>query len=103
MAHPFQSVQAPISQAAGTGTLVAAVPGARIRVMSAFLSSAAASTFNFQSHTTTSNKTGTFTMGADGLVLPYNPDGWFVTNAGEALDAVVGTTTLSGSINYVTL
>lgn len=106
MAHPFQSVQAPVSQATGTGTLVAAVAGARIRVMSCFLSAGTAGTpFNFQSHITTGNKTQPVNIGADSFVLPYNPDGWFVTNAGEALDMVVGgsAVTISGSINYVTL
>jgi hypothetical protein len=106
MSHPYQSIQAPVSQATGTGTIVAAVAGARIRVMSAVLSVGTAGTpFNFQSHATVANKTNAIQIGADSLVLPYNPDGWFVTSLGEALDIVVGGTaqTVTGTINYVTL
>lgn len=106
MSHPFQSQQSPVSQATGTGTIVPAQgANARIRVMSLVLSGTSATPFNLQSHTTVANKMGSVALGSDPYVLPYHPDGWFVTNPGEALDLVVGGTaqTITGSINYVTL
>jgi len=91
--------------AVGTNTIVPAVAGARIRVMSLVVVATAAATVRLQSHVTTSNKTGTPSLAANGgMVWPYNPDGWFVTQAGEALDMVVGGTgPVEGTLSYVTL
>lgn len=102
-ANLARSVQLPLAQALGTATLVPAVAGQRIVVVAAYIVATAASTFNFQSHTTTANKTGAASLAANGvLVLDYNPDGWFYTTMSEALDAVVGGTgPVAGSISYV--
>jgi hypothetical protein len=101
-----QSVQLPVSVSAGTTALVPAPttafsPNARVRVVSAYLVATAAGTFNFQSHTTTSDATGPASIAANGvIVLPYNEDGWFTTIPGEGLD-IVTTAAFAGSINFV--
>jgi hypothetical protein len=105
MAHPFQSVQAPINaMAVGTTSLVAAISGARIRVMALVIVATAASTVQLKG-ATSALTTGAMSLAANGvLVLPYNDDGWFVTQVGEALNIVVGGTgPVNGSFNYVTL
>lgn len=96
----FQSVQTPVAISTTT-SVVAAVAGAVVTVMGGYFVSTAGGTFGFQSHTTTGVKTGlaTLTTG-DVVVLPYNPDGWFRTRPGEALD-VVCSAAIAGSINYV--
>lgn len=104
----YQSTQAPIALSTGTTSIVAADPtpngGRRIKVLAAYIVATAATTFNFQSHTTTAIKTGASSLAANGvMVLPYNPDGWFTTMPGEALDAVVGTGAVAGSFNYIIL
>jgi len=81
-------------------------PRKKIRVVSAVLNLAATGgTVTLQSSATTANNAGVWNMPADTaqlpLVLPYNSDGWFDTSAGEALNAVVTGSTLTGSINYV--
>ena len=55
-----KSVQLPVSIASATTTsLVAAVAGARITVVSGVFYAGTATTMNMQSHATTANKTGT--------------------------------------------
>ena len=70
----------------GANTLIAAVAGRRIRVLSMAMSAAAAVNCKFQSSTTT-DITGLiyFTTGELNVVLPHNPFGWFQTVAGELL------------------
>jgi hypothetical protein len=101
--EPFKSFQLPINATAGTSTLVSAVANTTIRVVAAFIVASGAATVNFQSHTTTTNKTGPVALAVNGgIVLPYNPDGWFAATLGEALDLVT-TGAVAGSINYIQL
>ena len=66
--------------------LVAARPaGVAIRVLAVVLMPTAAVNARFRS--AANSITGLFTFGASGtLILPYNPLGWFQTNAAEALN-----------------
>ena len=88
---------------ATTTTLVALVSSKRIRVLSMYLISTAGNTINLQSHTTTTNSDGLPGYAANGgLVLPFNPLGWFDTTSGEALDMVTsGSGQVSGQLVYV--
>lgn len=98
-------VDAPITaSASGATTLVALVAAKKIRVLSMFLSANGAVNAKFQSHTTTATATGLIYCAAagDGLVLPFNPLGWFDTVAGEALDInLSGTVAVGGQLKYV--
>lgn len=88
---------------ATTTTLVALVAAKKIRILSMYLVSTGANTINFQSHTTTANSDGLMGFAANGgMVLPFNPIGWFDTTAGEALDMVTsGAGQVSGQLVYV--
>lgn len=88
---------------ATTTTLVALVAGKKIRILSLYLVSAAANTVTLQSHTTTTNSDGGLSYAANGgIVLPFNPLGWFDTTVGEALDMVTsGAGQVSGQFSYV--
>jgi len=88
---------------ATTTTLVALVATKKIRVLSMYLISTGANTVNLQSHVTTSNSDGLPGYAANGgIVLPFNPIGWFDTTAGEALDMVTsGSGQVSGQLSYV--
>lgn len=84
---------------ADSADLVAAVSGARIRVLAAIISMASTGTIKFQSGGSTDICSALKTT-AESLVivLPYNPMGWFQTVAGEKLNAVLSsaiTTTVS--------
>lgn len=90
----------------GATTLVNLVSGKRIRVLGAFLTANGAVNVNLQSHTTTSNKTGLIYCAAagDGMVMPFNPLGWFDTTSGEALDInLSGAVAVDGYLLYVSL
>lgn len=77
---------------ATTTTVVALTASKKTRVLAAYLVAAGAQTINWQSHTTTSNADGPQAFAANGgLVLPFNPLGWFDTTSGEALDLVTST------------
>jgi len=85
--------------AAGTATIVALTGGKKTRVLAAYLVAAGAQTINWQSHTTTSNADGPQAFAANGgLVLPFNPLGWFDTTSGEALDLVTSTSAQIGGL-----
>lgn len=99
-----QTGAAPTFSTSGAHTVVALVSSKKIRILSAWITVNGAVNFNFQSHTTTATKTGlTYCAAAgDGLVLPFNPLGWFDTVAGEALDInLSGSVAVDGYINYV--
>lgn len=98
--------------AAGTNTLITPqYGGQRVRVVSLALIATAASTIQFEGGSTAI--TGAFSVTANsGMVLPYNPDGWFETNpnTGTASSPTVnnvlkiivgGTGPVEGVINYV--
>jgi len=88
-----------------SGTIVAAPPsGYQIAVVQiALVASAALTTVNLQSHTTTGIATGGVTLAANGqLILPFSPCPWLTCAPGEALDLeMTGTGTLAGTVNYV--
>lgn len=88
---------------ATTTTVVALVAAKKIRILACYLVLGGANNVNWQSHTTTSNGDAALTFASgSGLVLNYNPIGWFDTTAGEALDIVTSTSAqLSGRIVYV--
>src|SRR6266404_6983009 len=90
-------------QLSATGTVVALVGGKSIRVISAQLIADSALTVKWQSHVTPTDITGSAYLAANGgYVLPYNPDGWFQTISGEALDLnITGTGNVGGSITYI--
>jgi len=75
---------------------VTAVPGARIRVTAVVVVAGATAqslTFKSKPSGASSAISPLFAFGANGgMVLPYNPDGWFDTVKGEALTV----TTASG-------
>lgn len=90
-------------QLSATGTIVAAVVGKKIRVLSAWLSCAGTVNAKWQSHVTPTDLTGLlYGVANSGIVLPYNPKGWFETVAGEALDlALSASVAIGGCIAYV--
>lgn len=89
--------------AATTTTVVAAVAGKKIRILALYLVAGGAVNINWQSHTTTSNGDAALDIAANsGIVLNFNPVGWFDTTSGEALDIVTSAASqLSGRIVYV--
>ena len=91
------------ASSSGATTIVSAVTSKKIRVVSAFVVCTSAVSVNFQSHTTTTTKTGVMPFAANGgLVLPFNPVGWFDTVAGEALDINLGgAVAVGGGLTYV--
>lgn len=101
-----ESIQVALNISSATTTsVVAAVAGRRIKLVSAFFTAAGTTpTVKLQSHTTTAINTGTLAPTAgQPVVLDYHPDGWFTTAPGEALDLVSGGTSpsIQGSLSYV--
>lgn len=81
--------------AIGNTVLVAAVTGKKIRVLAFAFVSTLANSVKFQSATT--DKSATFPVAANGgLSAPWNPAGWFETNAGEALNVNLSVATATG-------
>jgi hypothetical protein len=104
------SVVGPVKHAAvaaatgGNNTLVAAVAGKSIRVLSLLLvASGGANTVALESDADGTALTGDMDLGADGqLVLPHNPAGWAVTAAGELLNLELSAATaVAGCLTYV--
>lgn len=89
--------------ASGDNTLVAAVSGKRIRVLSLFLVASGAVTVAFESGASGTALTGDMNVGANGNVtMPFNPEGWFQTVAGELLNMELGgATSVDGCLTYV--
>ena len=87
----------------GDNTLVAAVAGKRIRVLSLFLVASGAVTVAFESSASGTALTGDMNVGANGnVVMPFNPEGWFQTVAGELLNMELGgATSVDGCLTYV--
>ena len=89
--------------AAGDNTLVAAVTGKKIRVLSAVLvASGGAITVRFESGAAGTALTGLMDLTADGqLVVPLNGFGWFETAAGALLNLELSAATLvAGALVY---
>ena len=98
----FQINWAPIDVASsGDNTLISAVTGCRIVVVSLFVLAGGSISIKFQS-STTSDLTGPIALtGSEGFVLAQSEHGWFATVSGELLN--LNTTTaaqVSGSIGY---
>lgn len=88
--------------ASATGTIVAAVPGKSIRVLSMDMVASAALTVKWQSHATPTDISGPQAYAANGgIVRPLNQLGWFQTLQGEALDInIAGAGTVGGNLTY---
>ncbi len=96
----YASVDAAVS---GDNTLVAAVASRKIRVLSVFLVASGAVTIRFESTADGAKLTGQMSAGANGnITMPFNPEGWFETVAGELLNMELGgATSVDGCLTYV--
>ncbi len=89
-----------INAASGNTTLVAAVAGHRIRVLSYVLVPTGNQTVQFQS-STTSNLTGVMTtLAGTPLVQPLQREGVFETVTGELLNLATSASTAMGHLTY---
>ena len=84
----------------GNNTLVAAVTGKKIRVLSAVLvASGGANTVRFESDADGTALSGLMDIGDNGqLVLPLNGFGWLETVAGELLNLELSAATLVAGV-----
>lgn len=92
------------AESSGDNTLVAAVAGKKIRVLSAVLVATAAVNAFFQSAADGDALSGLMVFAAAGqtLTLPFNPAGWFETAAGELLNLnISGAVSVDGALTYV--
>lgn len=87
----------------GDNTIVAAVTGKKIRVISCWLVSGGTVTTRWESAASGTALTGQATLAVNtGYVLPHNKDGWFETVAGQLLNLELsGGVTVDGSLSYV--
>ena len=88
----------------GDNTLVSAVVGKKIRVLSVALIAANAVTVRFESGAGGTALTGqmVLTNPSDGFVLPFNPCGWFETAAATLLNLELsGAVSVDGCLTYV--
>jgi hypothetical protein len=96
---------APIAvSASGDNSIVALVSSKKIRVLA--LKITANGAVNAKWRSSTNDKTGLsyFAAAGDGEVLPFNPVGWFETNAGEALQVnLSAAVAVGGHVTYVTV
>ena len=98
------ALYAPISASTtGNNTVVDAVAGRKIRVLSAAIFASADLTAKFKSGTAGADLTGAVPLNAltttallsgatGGVVLPYSPAGWCETASGDLLNLVLGGT-----------
>lgn len=103
---PLQSphINIPANPASlGSNTLVAAVAGARYRVLSLVVVTTLANNVKIQSNAT--DISSTFPLAANGgIVLPFNEHGWFQTNLGEALNVNLSIATATAvQVQYIML
>lgn len=92
------------SATSGDTTLVAAVTGKKIRLLSLIaVMTGTAVTIRFESGTGGTALTGQMTPSqGGGFVLPYNPGGWFETAAGVLLNLELGgAQSVDGCLTYV--
>lgn len=85
----------------GDNEVVAGVTSKKIVVLSARIIASGAVNAKFRSNTTDIDGLAYLTTNS-GYVLPYNPAGWFVTAAGEALNLnLSGAVAVGGTVQYV--
>lgn len=107
MGHDSRRVKDAVIDGAtsGNNTVVAAVSGKKIRVMSCYLVNGHTSTqtIRFESGAGGTALSGQIILAANGgFVLPYNPEGWFETADGALLNLeLAGATTVDGGLNYI--
>lgn len=87
----------------GDNTVVAAVSGKRIRVLSVALITTTATTVAFESGASGTALTGDMPLAANGgFVLPFNAAGWFQTASGSLLNMELGgAIQTSGMLTYI--
>lgn len=87
----------------GDNTLIAAVPGKKIRVISGLLMAAGTVTLRFQSAAAGSYLSGSLPLVANaGFQIPYEPDGNFETDAGQLLNLELNAgVNVGGWLKYV--
>lgn len=87
----------------GDNTIVSAVVGKKIRVLSAFLVSAGSVNTRFESGAGGTALTGQMNLVANsGFVLPFNPIGWFQTAANTLLNLELSdAVSVDGALTYV--
>ena len=103
-AHKYAVKYAVIDNAtAGDNSIVAAVDGKKIRVLSYALVAAAAVTVRFESGAGGTALTGQMSFAANGGVsCPFNEGGWFETAAGAALNLELGgAVSVDGHLSYI--
>ena len=90
---------------AGDNTLIAAVSGKKIRVLSYVLVNGhtAAQTIRFESGASGTALSGQMILAANGVIeAGFNEGGWFETAAGALLNLeLAGATTVDGHISYI--
>lgn len=87
----------------GDNTLVAAVAGKKIRVVSIVLNSVTAVAVRLESGAGGTALTGVISLGATSVfVLPFNPGGWAETAASALLNMELGgAVQVSGCLQYI--
>lgn len=87
----------------GDNTIVAAVTGKKIRVLSLFYMVSGVTTVRFESGASGTALTGQLEhIAQTGIVLPFNEDGWFETAAGSLLNMELsGAVSVDGALSYV--
>lgn len=104
--YSVQQVKRAVIDAATSGdnTIVAAVTGKKIRVLSYFLILTGTTiSLRWESGAGGTALTGQMTLAqAGGMVLPHNPLGWFETASGELLNLELsGAQSVDGGLTYV--
>lgn len=92
-----------VASSSGATTLVAAMPGKRIRVLSYVLTSNGTVNVKWQSHTLPTDLTGLdYLIANTGVSSGYSPIGHFQTLIGEALDInLSGSIAVGGHLTYI--
>lgn len=87
----------------GNNTLVAAVTSKKIRVLALWLTSNGSVNAKFQSGASGTDLTGfAYLVVNTGMVLPYNPVGWFETGSNTLLNLnLSGAVAVGGSLTYI--
>lgn len=89
----------------GNNTIVAAVTSKKIRVLALSMMASAAVNGKFQSGAGGTDISGLYYMAANGgIILPFNPAGWFETASGVLLNLNLSSANaVGGSLTYITV